>query len=75
VKSTSSSDPHILLYNVTLFRLKGLTVDGEDVSPVIHLRLAQPLQDREEEQRILQQIVDMVRIIYYSTVSHIFLVL
>ncbi|XP_031558363.1 serine palmitoyltransferase 1-like [Actinia tenebrosa] len=39
--------------------IKGLVVDGEEVSPIIHLRLAHPPQDRQEEERILKQIVDI----------------
>ena len=44
------------------FRIEGLVLGGLALSPVKHLRLAEPSNDREEDYNQLQRIVDFVSI-------------
>lgn len=42
------------------FREEAIKVDGEIGSPIFHLRMEAPSENREDDERFLQEIVDMV---------------
>ncbi|XP_064625474.1 serine palmitoyltransferase 1-like [Lineus longissimus] len=44
-----------------LANLNGLEITGDSMSPILHLRLAKPCQERKDSLAKLQQIVDKVR--------------
>ena len=49
-------------------RIEGMSVEGDPVSPIIHLRCVAVAEERQEDE-VLQQIVDRVieRMMKYST--------
>jgi serine palmitoyltransferase len=49
---------------VRSFDNSAVKVDGVLGSPIFHIRLVKPLQDREDEERILQEVVDLVIVIH-----------
>ena len=46
---------------LSFFRIEGLKVCGESVSPIVHVQLAEPSGDRDQDKAILQDIVQEVR--------------
>lgn len=46
---------------IALFRIPGLRVVGESLSPALHLQLEESSGSREGDMRLLKEIVDYVR--------------
>lgn len=46
---------------LTLFRIPGLRVAGQSLSPALHLQLTESTGSRESDMRFLKEIVDYVR--------------
>ena len=55
------SDNCKLLYETLFKALNGqdIKIEGSPVSPILHLRLSKPSENRESDERLLQEIVDM----------------
>ena len=63
----------LLFYYTLLVRIKGLKVSGNEISPIIHLRMETNGEAREEDEKCLENIVSIVSfremrfvILYYA---------